>query len=116
MLASSLRLGKQHGFTEVLRYGKRSAYGEYILFYQPNQLPISRFGFIAGKKILPKASGRNRAKRVSREAIRTLLPHIRPGYDIILMYRYKPDRFAFQGSLRVLRTLFASAHLLKPAP
>lgn len=45
---------------------------------------MSRFGFIATKK-LGKATKRNRAVRVLREAVRTLLPDIAQGFDVVVV-------------------------------
>jgi len=45
----------------------------------------SRFGFIISTKIHKRAVKRNRARRLLIEAIRSLLPKIKPGFDCVFL-------------------------------
>lgn len=45
----------------------------------------SRFGFIISTKIHKRATKRNRARRLLVEAIRNLLPKIKPGFDCVFL-------------------------------
>jgi len=45
----------------------------------------TRFAFIVSKKLSKKAVQRNRAKRLLSEAVRGLLPKVKPGFDIIFL-------------------------------
>lgn len=53
---------------------------------RPNGLELCRFGVTAGRKV-GGAVGRNRAKRLLREAVRPHLSRTRPGWDIVLIAR-----------------------------
>ncbi len=73
-------------FQRVWDDGKSYSHPLVILRARANGMEQCRFGFVAGKKI-GKATVRNRAKRLMREAIRPRLPKIAPGWDIILIAR-----------------------------
>lgn len=69
---------------------------------------LSRFGFTAGKS-LGTAVARNRAKRLLREAVRTYLPGIGAGWDLVFIAR-RPLADATLGQARE-----AVSHLLQRA-
>ena len=73
-------------FQRVWDDGKSYSQPLVILRTCANGMEQCRFGFVAGKKI-GKATVRNRAKRLLREAIRLRLAQIAPGWDIILIAR-----------------------------
>lgn len=54
-----------------------------------NHLPHSRFGVVVGLKVHKKAVRRNLVKRRIREILRTNLPKIKPGYDVMVMTQPK---------------------------
>jgi ribonuclease P protein component len=80
------RLSSSADFKRVRRSGKSHAHPFAVLVSCPNDLPVPRFGFTAGRSI-GSAVKRNRAKRLLREAIRIHLPVIKPGFDIVLIAR-----------------------------
>ncbi len=47
----------------------------------------SRFGFIVSTKISKSAVVRNRVRRLLREAIQSVLPKVKPGYDSVILVR-----------------------------
>jgi ribonuclease P protein component len=73
-------------FQRVWDDGKSWSHPLIILRARANGMERCRFGFVAGKKV-GKATVRNRAKRLMREAIRHRLPNIAPGRDIIVIAR-----------------------------
>lgn len=54
-----------------------------------NNLPVSRFGFIVSKKIHKQAVKRNQIKRLLREAVRSFLPQVKPGFDAVFLAKKK---------------------------
>lgn len=56
-----------------------------LLVAKRKKLETSRFGFIISTKIHKKATKRNRARRLLVEAIRNLLPKIKPGFDCVFL-------------------------------
>ncbi len=74
--------------------------------------PANRYGVVAGR-----GSGgsvqRNRLKRVTREALRTLHPEIRVGYDLVIIIRGTVDELPGSAAARELLTrMLRRANLL----
>ena len=87
MLAKKNRLTKDRDFDLVFKKG-RTIDGKFVFFkLGKNDLQISRFGFIIGKKISKKAAVRNKIKRMLREIIKEKMEKIKPGFDIIVGVR-----------------------------
>jgi len=80
------RLASSSDFARVRRSGKSYAHPLVVLVASPSELPCVRAGFSAGKAV-GGAVERNRAKRRLREALRSLLPALRPGWDVVLIAR-----------------------------
>lgn len=80
------RLTGSADFQRVRRTGKAYAHPLVILMTRPNGLELSRFGVTAGRR-LGSAVGRNRAKRLLREALRPHVSRTQPGLDIVLIAR-----------------------------
>jgi ribonuclease P protein component len=73
----------------------------------------SRVGVTAGRSV-GGAVQRNRAKRLLREAMRILLPTIRPGWDLILIARQPLPEATYQQVQAALSQLMRRADLLAP--
>lgn len=82
MLPKRLRLRGKKQFNLVYRQGLTRANDLIIMKALPNNLEISRFGFIVSKK-LGKAVERNKLKRRLREIVRSL--PVKEGWDIIFI-------------------------------
>jgi ribonuclease P protein component len=80
------RLKKSSDFQRVRRAGKAIAHPFVVLLYLPNGLDQVRIGVAAGKSI-GNAVERNRAKRVMRAAMQSLLEDLKPGSDIVIIAR-----------------------------
>jgi len=80
------RLSSSADFQRVRRMGKVYAHPLVILITCPNGLDVSRFGVTAGRRV-GGAVGRNRAKRLLREAVRPYVTRTHPGWDIVLIAR-----------------------------
>jgi ribonuclease P protein component len=81
-----VRLSSSTDIQRVRRFGKSFAHPLLVLVFYPNELGITRAAFIAGRSV-GNAVARNRAKRLLREALRSLLPNIAPGHDLVLVAR-----------------------------
>ena len=69
--ARASRLLRKKQFDEVLRDASvRTGRGPLRLAARDNELEKARLGLIVGKRMLPRAVDRNRAKRVIRESFR----------------------------------------------
>ena len=85
MLAKQYRLQKDRDFESVFKKGKTLSDKFLFLKVKKNDLQVSRFGLIIGKKISNKAVIRNRLKRQLREIIKNNLFNIKPGFDIVII-------------------------------
>jgi len=73
-------------FEAVLRSGSRFASRNFVLRAHLNACTHARLGIIAGKKVAARAVDRNRARRLIREAFRSVLAHLGP-YDVTVQLR-----------------------------
>lgn len=113
MLPAHFRLSNKKALAAVFKEGEYAACRELSLKWRKTHLAQTRVGFIASKKNFPKASARNRAKRLLREAARPLLFQLRPGFDIIVLYRYVPEHLNLATVAHSLRTLLEKNNLLQ---
>jgi ribonuclease P protein component len=79
MLAQPYRLPATAKLTNS-RYLKTPFYG---VKYAPNNLELSRFGFVVRKTVDKRSVVRNRIRRVLRSCIEEQLESIKPGYDML---------------------------------
>ena len=78
-----------------------------------NDQPRVRVGVAAGKSV-GTAVYRNRAKRLLREAMRTLIPSITSGLDLILIARPGLVSATLEDTHRALLNLLQRAQILTP--
>jgi len=85
MLPIVNRLKKEKDFERVFKKGR--SWKENFLYLKAanNSLKESRFGFAVSKKFSPKATVRNKIKRRLREIIKTNLPCLKKGADIVII-------------------------------
>jgi len=80
------RLTRSTDFKRVRRYGKSYAHPLVVLYTTASGELLSRVGVTAGRWV-GGAVERNRAKRLLREAVRSLYPQILPGNDLLFIAR-----------------------------
>ena len=107
------RLTRSEDFKRVRRSGKSYAHPLVVLIVQQNDQPRVRVGVAAGRTA-GTAVYRNRAKRLLREAMRTLIPNITPGLDLILIARPGLVSASFEETRQALLTLLQRAQILAP--
>ena len=91
--------------------GKSYAHPLLMLVTQPNQSERSRFAVSAGRAV-GKAVERNRAKRLIRASILSILESIKPGWDIVLLARRPMAKASFQETCQALANLCERAGLM----
>jgi ribonuclease P protein component len=84
-----------------------------VLIVQSNNQPRVKIGVAAGRTV-GTAVYRNRAKRLLREAMRTLIPNIASGLDLILIARPGLVSATLEDTHRALLNLLQRAHILTP--
>jgi ribonuclease P protein component len=106
----NFRLASSADFKRVRRFGKSFAHPLVVLIALPNQLEQSRFAVAAGRSV-GNAVERNRAKRLIRAALQTLIPSIKPGWDIVCLARHPLPKVKCQEVQSALTYLLKRAHL-----
>jgi ribonuclease P protein component len=109
------RLKNWQNFQKVYRQGKRYQSHHLIikvLLVEDSQQIPTCFGITVSKKVSKKAVTRNRKKRQIKAALRTLLPQILPGWQIIIMVKPVINQCEYEHFLRELKELLLKAEVL----
>ncbi|MBI2123686.1 MAG: ribonuclease P protein component [Candidatus Wildermuthbacteria bacterium] len=85
MLPQAARLRKTKDFKEVFGKGGGTRFGRLFLKARAVKNKNTRFGIVVSKQVAAKATDRNRIKRLLREAVKSCLPDIKEGHDIVLV-------------------------------
>ena len=109
----SFRLTRSTDFKRVRSAGKSYAHPLLVLVASPTAEYSLKVGVTAGRSV-GGAIQRNRAKRLLREAMRFLLPAIRPGWDLILIARQPLSAATYEQVQSTLSQLIRRANLLIP--
>ena len=114
------RLTRSEDFKRVRRSGKSYAHPLVVLIVQahdkrssPVDQPRVKVGVAAGRTV-GTAVYRNRAKRLLREAMRTLIPNLTSGLDLILIARPGLISASLEETRQALLTLLQRAQILIP--
>ena len=114
------RLTRSEDFKRVRRSGKSYAHPLVVLIVQthdqrsnPTDQPRVKIGVAAGRTV-GTAVHRNRAKRLLREAMRSLIPQISSNLDLILIARPGLVTATLEETRRALLTLLERAKILIP--
>lgn len=100
-------------FVQVLRRGKRVTLPAMVLVYQANDLNLARFGFVVSAKIDKRATGRNRMKRLLREAVRLMLPQMEKGTDGVIVVRKSLLSLKYPEVERLVKAILFQARVLR---
>ena len=109
----NFRLTRSTDFKRVRNAGKSYAHPLLVLVASPATETSLKVGVTAGRSV-GGAIQRNRAKRLLREAMRLLLPKIRPGWDLILIARQPLPTATYDQVQATLSQLIRRANLLIP--
>ena len=124
------RLTRSEDFKRVRRSGKSYAHPLVVLIVQthdqrsttaphalgegPVDQPQIKVGVAAGRTV-GSAVHRNRAKRLLREAMRTLLPNIASNLDLILIARPGLVTATLEETRQALLNVFGRAQIYRPS-
>jgi ribonuclease P protein component len=107
------RLTRSEDFKRVRRSGKSYAHPLVVLIVQTHDQPRLKVGVAAGRTV-GTAVHRNRAKRLLREAMRSLLPGIVSNLDLILIARSGLVTATLEDTRQALLNLLRRAQILIP--
>ncbi|MBU1868619.1 ribonuclease P protein component [Patescibacteria group bacterium] len=113
MLKRKFRLTRDQEFRRLRRKGFKERSTLFWLRWLPNNLPYSRFGFIASKKV-GNAVQRNRATRLVREVVRLDWERMRKGIDVVFVLSDRLAEKSFDQVEREVKKVFARAKLFNP--
>jgi len=85
MLEKKARLKKNKEFDRVWQKGRSSFDGLLGVKAVANGLGCNRFGVLVGLKVGKKAVERNSVKRRIRESIRSMIPSLKIGFDVVII-------------------------------
>jgi ribonuclease P protein component len=105
------RLTNSSDFKRVRHTGQSFAHPLVLLIVSENQLDHARIGITAGRSV-GNAVQRNRAKRRLREAFRSNLPDISPGWDIVAIARPALLNASWEKLQHVILTKLKQAGLI----
>lgn len=105
------RLRDSEDFDRVHKEGKTYRHPLAILAVLPNKMQYSRCGFSVSKKV-GKATARNRAKRLLREAVRPRQGFILPGRDLVFIARAPLPKATFSEVESAVEKLLSQSRLL----
>ena len=105
------RLTRSEDFKRVRRSGKSYAHPLVVLIVQTHEQARVKVGVAAGRTV-GTAVHRNRAKRLLREAMRSLLPGIVSNLDLILIARPGLVTASLEETRQALLTLFQRANIM----
>jgi ribonuclease P protein component len=107
------RLTRSEDFKRVRRSGKSYAHPLVVLIVQKSDQLHIRVGVAAGRTV-GSAVVRNRAKRLLREAMRTLIPNIASGLDLILIARAGLTSASLKDTRQAIQNLLRRAQIITP--
>ena len=109
---SEFTLRKQSDFSRVYKKGSSRGSRYVVILYRKNGLGYTRTAFVASRKV-GNAVTRNRARRLMKEAYRSLETGIAKGYDIIFVARNTINGCKEPEVEKSLRKALAECGLLK---
>jgi len=105
------RLTRSTDFKRVRRFGKSFAHPLVVLYMTASGEPQTRVGISAGRWV-GGAVERNRAKRLLREAVRSLYTQILPGNDLLLIARAPLPKANLSATQAALLSVLQRARLI----
>ncbi len=106
------RLTRSADFERVRQSGKSYPHPLVVLLALPNESDSVRIGIAAGRSV-GNAVVRNRAKRLLRACLVSLLPQVSGGWDVVLLARKPLPAAGYWQLLSALEATLKRAGLLK---
>lgn len=111
-MAALISIKENKDFRSAYYHGKVQAHPAVIVYARRSRYPHARLGITTGKKV-GGAVQRNRARRVLREAYRSLSGRIGGHWDVILVARSRTLQYKSTQLQPVLERLLTAAGVLR---
>lgn len=111
MLQKRYRLRLSTDLQQVRQDGRSWRHPLIVLLVKANQNDVSRFAFVAGRRI-GNAVVRNRCRRLMREVVRRHMNEIEAGWDMMLIARSSDTAVSYHDVETAVLQLLARANLL----
>lgn len=108
-----ISLVRNGDFARAYKRGKSFVHPHIVLYVNKNRCGYTRVGITCSKKV-GNAVARNRAKRVIRSALYTVLPVDIGGLDVVLVARGQTPRLKSTQLAGTLQKLFLQAGIVRP--
>lgn len=112
MLPKKYRLPLRYELHRIQKEGEVYQFPLFALLVAKSNLNFSRFAFIVSNKIHKKANKRNRIKRLLRESVRSFLPKVKPGFDLVFLAKKRILGEDFQTIQSAVEKSFKKTGLL----
>ncbi len=112
-LPRRVRLKRTQDFARVRQLGQTVRGRLMLLNLAPNPLPHNRYGIVTGKR-LGGAVIRNRVRRLVRQAVRDVQPHLLTGWDVVIVPHPTLVGLPQREVARAFEALARQAGLFKP--
>ena len=113
MLPQRFRLRRASDLRRIRQAGHSWRHPLIVLLAQKNDRDVSRFAFVAGRRI-GNAVVRNRGKRLMREAVRRYFGGVEAGWDCMLIARSPLATATYMEVETAVTQLLARANILQP--
>ena len=111
MLPSKNRLKKKKDFSQIFKAGRSIRVSRIIVRVKNNGLRESRFAFIISKKVISKATERNKTKRRLSEIVSDRIDRIRSGFDVVFITLSGIGEFSFRQLEQIVDNALIKSNL-----
>lgn len=111
MLAKKHRINKEL-FKKVFKEGKNFFSEKISVKIAPITADLSAFSFVVSSKVSKKATERNKLKRRARHIVQKIIPEIKKGLGIIIIFKKNCEKATFQEIEKEIKTVFKKAKIL----
>jgi ribonuclease P protein component len=87
VLNAALRLTRKKDFDAVYKKGRTISTALFSFRFLENNRKTTRFAFVVAARTQKLATQRNTTKRRLRSVVATLIPGVKPGFDIVITAR-----------------------------
>lgn len=109
------RLRKKQDFSRVFRGGNSFANRQFVLYTYQSRSSKLRLGVSVSKKI-GNAVTRNRVKRLVKEVVREMIPHLQSNVDLVIIARNPAAKMGYHEIKSSMKHLFQKTNLFISTP